>query len=58
MGLLNAKQACEQLHISSHTLYKYTSARTISTVKLGNRIFFTQKIIDDFIREKTIESIK
>lgn len=53
--LYNSKEASNYLCLSLHTIYKLTSQRLISFVKIGNRCFFKKEQLDDFINKRIIK---
>ncbi len=54
--LLNIKETASYLHISTSTLYRWVHQKKIKFVKIGSRVLFTQEILDEFIKSKTINT--
>lgn len=49
-------EAAIMLHISESTLYRWIHQRKIEYVKIGSRVLFTDKILNDYIKKNTITS--
>ena len=59
--ILTIIQASEFLHLAKSTIYKMTSVRTITHFKMGKRIYFKRKDLEDWIgkhKVKTYEEIQ
>ncbi len=57
-GLLNIEETSEDLKLSKHTLYKYTSELSIPHYKLGNKILFIQVELDDWLEKHRMKVIQ
>jgi excisionase family DNA binding protein len=49
--LMTADDAAEFLKVSKPTIYKMTSKGTMSFFKRGNRLYFTKKLLMDYVKE-------
>lgn len=49
-------EAAILLHISESTLYRWIHQRKIEYVKIGSRVLFTDKVLNDYIKKNTITS--
>ena len=43
------REVCESLQISRTTLWKLVRSRRLKTVRIGRRVLFSLKSIDDFL---------
>lgn len=55
--LLNTKEAQNYLNVSIHQIYKLTSNRLISFVKLGNRCYFKKEHLEEYIQRNIVEAL-
>ena len=55
--LLTVKEAAEITRLKTKTLYAYAERRTIPHIKLGSRLFFTEKQLEKWILDSTVASI-
>jgi excisionase family DNA binding protein len=53
MQLLTATEAARSLRLSSCTLYLYTASGQIQPTRVGKRVLYSQKQIDQFIKAQT-----
>lgn len=53
--LLNIKEASEVLGVKVGTLYNWVSRQRIKYVKVGRLVRFSHGIIDEFIRNNTVQ---
>jgi len=51
--MLNIKQAAEKLNLKESTLYAWVHRRTIPYTKLGGKLAFSEKHLDEFISSNT-----
>jgi excisionase family DNA binding protein len=52
--LLNQKEAAQALRISIHTLRAWTFQRKVPVVKLGRRVLYRKKDLEDMIEKGRI----
>lgn len=57
MKYLSITQAAQLLGLSTSTLYKKTSARSIPFFKLGGRVLFNEEILERWIRSHAVQPI-
>ena len=55
--LLTVKEAAEITRLKTKTLYAYAERRIIPHIKLGSRLFFTEKQLEGWILDRTVASI-
>ncbi|MCK5098524.1 MAG: helix-turn-helix domain-containing protein [Desulfobacteraceae bacterium] len=55
--LLTVKEAAEITRLNPKTLYAYAERRIIPHIKLGSRLFFTEKQLEKWILDSTVASI-
>lgn len=53
--LLNIKEASEALGVKVGTLYNWVSRQKIKYIKVGRLVRFSHEIIDEFIRNNTVQ---
>lgn len=46
-----------KLHISESTLYRWIHQKKISHIKIGSRVLFSQKNIEEFLNNHTINKV-
>lgn len=49
-------EAAIMLHISESTLYRWIHQRKIEHIKIGSRVFFTDEMLNNYIKKNTITS--
>ncbi len=52
--LLDINSAAAILHISRHTLYRWSSEHRIETIKIGSRLLFDNNTLLEFINQHRI----
>jgi len=52
--LLTVKDVLVYLQIGRTTLYRLMIGKKIGYVRIGKKVFFTRKHIEDFIRRETV----
>ena len=52
--LFSIKEALAHLRISRATLHRMTKARKIGCVRVGKKVFFTSRHIEDFIQKSSV----
>lgn len=57
MTLLSIKEASKMLRLSVHSLYKMTSGKKISFIKLGNKVLFDEKDLVDYVNSHRVERL-
>ena len=57
MKYLSISQAAQLMGLSTSTVYKKTSARSIPFFKLGGKVLFDAEILDRWIRTHAVEPI-
>jgi excisionase family DNA binding protein len=48
-GLMTVPEAAEYLGVSRHTIYEWKAMRILAHVKLGRKLMFRQRDLDEFI---------
>ncbi len=56
--MLNGTQAAKYLGISQPTLWRIVDRREIEHVRIGRRIVFTEKALDEYILKNTVKPIE
>jgi len=54
--LLNIQETASYLRISTSTLYRWVHQKKIKFVKIGSRVLFVQETLEEFIKNKTINT--
>lgn len=57
MRFLSINEAAQLLGLSTSTLYKKTSARSIPFFKLGGRVLFEEETLERWIRGHAVQPI-
>jgi excisionase family DNA binding protein len=57
MKYLSITQVAQLLGLSTSTLYKKTSARSIPFFKLGGRVLFDPEVLERWIRSHAVQPI-
>jgi len=52
--LLTAAEVGHILRLSKFSIYRKATLREIGQVRIGHKVFFLQKHIDDFLRKRTL----
>jgi len=55
--LLDIREASKMLRLSIPTIYKLSCERKIPVVKLNSRLLFSEKRLEEWIREHFVELI-
>jgi excisionase family DNA binding protein len=55
--LMDVKEAAEFLNLSPRTLYKKTCARQIPFLKLGGKLLFDRRELDEYIDAHRVAAI-
>ena len=51
--LMNKKEAAARLRVSERTIDRERDARRLNFVRVGGKVFFTQEIVEEYIRNQT-----
>ena len=51
---LTVKDVAKQLHVNPLAVYNMVNARQIDVILVGHKRFFTQEIIDKYIKDHTL----
>ena len=54
VDLLTAKDVAKQLKVTDIYIYDLVNTRKIGVILVGKKRYFTQAIIDDYIKEHTL----
>lgn len=57
MRFLSINEAAQLLGLSTSTLYKKTSARSIPFFKIGGRVLFEEEMLEQWIRNHAVQPI-
>ena len=57
-GLMSFEEAAAYLGIRNATLYKYTSSRKVTFIKVGRLVKFRREDLDHWIDERLIKPIE
>ena len=55
--LLDVQEASNMLHLSVSTLYKMTCRKTIPYIKIGSRVLFDEKELNEWLKGKIVEPL-
>lgn len=55
-SLLNYEEAAARLRVHPITLTRWANARKIDHVKMGKRVFFTERQIEEFLNRSLVKA--
>ena len=54
--LLTAKEVAKQLRVTDIYIYDLVNSRKIDVILVGRKRYFTQEIIDKYLKEHTLQA--